>query len=160
MPTFTVRRRKPKIVTPPPSEAEPEVNIEEKESDEDLISESSDTSDYLNEAFKAMEVDKKRPLTKQVRFEDPKPTIKRPPKQYVTHVAPERRENVQYLPPRTPQTHLNDPFLRKPTMRNPYMRPPKDGGGAKFRYRSHYGLEGEHLDTRVKTNLLYHHCFK
>ena len=51
----------------------------------------------------------------------------------------------QYPPPRAPQD------------RNPHSK--RKGGGARMRYSSHYGIGGEHLDTRTKSVLLYNHCF-
>ena len=78
-----------------------------------------------------------------------KPAIPAPETQHPT----KNRQNYRSL------YHTTDPYLRKPTMQfeNPLRK--KRGGARKLRYNSHYGVGGEHLDTRTKSTLLYHHCF-
>ena len=160
MPSFTVRRRKPRPETPTPEKPKEDVNMEEKDSDEELVSEDSDTSEYLDEAFEAMKLEPKTPQTKKVRFEPPNAPKREPRRRFSTAFVPQRPYNRQPLPAQAPQRRINDPYTRKPTMRNEFPRARQKGGGGKLRYTSHYGLAGEHLDTRTKANLLYQHCFQ
>ena len=159
MPSFTVRRRKPRPKTPPPQQEEVNPNVEEKESDEEVLSELSDTSEYLDEAFEDLKVNETPPQRRQVRFE-PHNANKNPPQmRFQTAFAPQRPSYTQSLPQQTAQRRINDPYTRKPTMRNEFSSRRQGQGGAKLRYTSHYGLAGEHLDTQTKANLLYRHCF-
>ena len=160
MPSFTVRRRKPRPKTPPPEEPKEDVDMEGKESDEEVLSDLSDTSEYLDEAFEAMKLEPKTPQTKKVRFEPPNAPKKEPQPRFSSAFVPQRLPNRQPLPAQTPQYRINDPYTRKPTMRNEFPRARQKRGGGKLRYSSHYGLAGEHLDTRTKANLLYNHCFQ
>jgi len=160
MPSFTVRRRKPRPKTPPPEEPKEEVNMEEKESDEELMSEDSDTSEYLDEAFEAMKMEPKTPQRRKVHFEPPNAPKREPQRRFSTAFEPRRPVNRQPLPAQNPQRRMNDPYTRKPTMINEISRSRLKRGGGKLRYTSHYGLAGEHLDTRTKATLLYQHCFQ
>ena len=152
MPNFKVSRRKKAVVEPQ------QPNIEEKV-DEMELSEDSESSEYIDQAIADVkrvtfeEQSKTRPQTAytqpNIQPQTPNtPTIVRKP-----------QPQAPYAPPRRPQRQLNDPYSRKPTMdfSNPYTRYRQ--GGAKMRYRSHYGAGGEHLDTRTKSALLYSHCF-
>ena len=163
MPSFTVRRRKPRPKTPPPQQEEVNPNVEEKESDEEELSELSDTSEYLDEAFEDLKLNETHetpPQRRQVRFEPPNAPKREPHRQFSSAFVPQRPYNRQPLPAHAPQRRINDPYTRKPTMRNEFPRARQKRGGGKLRYTSHYGLAGEHLDTRTKANLLYHHCFQ
>ena len=83
MHSFTVRRRKPRPKTPPPQQEEVNPNVEEKESDEEVLSELSDTSEYLDEALEDLKLNETPPQRRQVRFEPPnapKRHLKRHPK--------------------------------------------------------------------------------
>ena len=160
MPNFTVRRRKPAPKTPPPQEEEEMPNVEEKESDEELMSEYSDSEQYLDNAIEGLKLTNLEPRRRQVHFE-PQTTPKNVPRpQYRPPFAPSRPPHQQNLPQRTPQRTIADPYSRNPTMQNRFQRPQTKRGGAKMRYRSHYGVAGEHFDTRTKANLLYMHCFQ
>ena len=152
MPNFKVTRRKKANVEPPKPAVEEKV-------DEMEVTDSGSSDDYIDEAIEAV---------KRVTFEEqsktrPQTTYTQPNIQPQTPNTPTIVRNHQpqapYAPPRRPQRQLNDPYTRKPAMdfSNPYTRYRQ--GGAKMRYRSHYGVGGEHLDTRTKTALLYSHCF-
>lgn len=160
MPSFTVRRRKPRPKTPPPEEPKEDVNMEEKESDEEVLSDLSDTSEYLDEAFEAIKLEPKTPQRRKVHFEPPNAPKREPQRRFSSAFEPQRPYNRQPLPARTPPMRINDPYTRKPTMRNEFPRARQKRGGGKLRYTSHYGLAGEHLDTQTKANLLYNHCFQ
>ena len=152
MPNFKISRRKKAIVEPqkPP--------VEEKVDDSEMMA--SDSSDeYIQDAIKAV---------KRVTFEEkPKPrfnTFQPAPKTLPQRPNPPKVDRKPVVlepkqPYRPPRRRMNDPYIRKPTMdfANPHSKYRR--GGAKMRYRSHYGAGGEHLDTRTKANLLYTHCF-
>ena len=151
MPNFKVSRRRKAIAEP----SKPVV--EEKVDDSEMLA--SDSSDeYIEDAINAV---------KGVTFEEkPKPrfaSFRPPPKNLPQRPNPPNvvRKPVVLEPkqPYRPNRRINDPYTRKPTMdfTNPYSKYRR--GGAKLRYRSHYGAGGEHLDTRTKANLLYTHCF-
>ena len=159
MPSFTVRRRKQRPKTPPPQEEEETPNVEEKESDEELVSEYSVTDEYIDEAFEELNLAPKTPLRRGVRFEPPNAPKRQPHNRYPTTYVPHAPQNRQTLPQRTPQMRMNSPYTRNATMQNKIMRPKQGRGGAKLRYSTHYGIAGEHLDTQTKANLLYTHCF-
>ena len=160
MPSFTVRRRKPRPKTPPPQEEEEMPNVEEKESDEELVSEYSDSDNYIDDAIEELKVTHLEPRRRQVHFE-PQTTPENVPRtQYRAPFAPSRPTYQQNLPQRTPQRSIANPYSRNPTMQNKFQRPKPGRGGAKLRYRTHYGVAGEQLDTRTKANLLYMHCFQ
>ena len=160
MPSFTVRRRKPRPKTPPPEEPEEEVTMEEKESDEEVLSDLSDTSEYLDEAFEAIKLEPKTPQKRKIHFEPPNAPKREPQRRFSSAFVPQRVQNRQPLPARAPPMRINDPYTRKPTMGNEFSRARQKRGGGKLRYTSHYGLAGEHLDTRTKAKLLYNYCFQ
>ena len=152
MPNFKVSRKKKALVEPPKHV------VEEKVDDSEMLA--SDSSDeYIEDAIKAV---------KRVTFEEkPKPRFQVPPapkrklpqRQTTPNVVRKPTVLEPKAPYRLPRRRMNDPYSRKPTMdfSNPYSKYRR--GGAKIRYRSHYGAGGEHLDTRTKANLLYRHCF-
>ena len=152
MPNFKVSRRKKAVVEPQ------QPNIEEKV-DEMELSEDSESSEYIDQAI----ADVKRVTFEEQSKTRPQTVYTQPNIQPQTPNTPTIVRNPQpqapYAPPRRPQRQLNDPYSRKPTMDfvNPYTQYRQ--GGAKMRYRSHYGVGGEHLDTRTKSALLYSHCF-
>ena len=152
MPNFTITRRKKAVVEPQ------QPNIEEKV-DEMELSEDSESSEYIDQAIADV---------KRVTFEDkansrPQPVYTQPNIKPQTPNTPNVVQNTQPQAPKAPQrrpyNQIDDPYTRKPTMdfQNPYTQYRR--GGAKIRHRSHYGVGGEHLDTRTKAALLYRHCF-
>ena len=152
MPNFKVsRRRKTNVEQNPPE-------VEEKIDDSEMQVEESD-DEYIDQAIEAV---------KRVRFEEPTPKPKPRPRfpeptprrqpQYPIHpnVAQKPLVLEPKKPYRPPRRRMNDPYTRKPTMDfpNPYSKYRR--GGAKLRYRSHYGPGGEHLDTRTKASMFSH----
>ena len=152
MPNFKVSRKKKALV-------EPQKPIVEEKVDNTEMATSDSSDEYIADAIQAV---------KRVTFEEkPKPRFQRPivPTKRMPQrpIAPNvvRKPNIPQpqQPYRPPRRRMNDPYTRKPTMdfANPYSKYRR--GGAKLRFRSHYGAGGEHLDTRTKANLLYSHCF-
>ena len=142
MPNFTVRRRKPIPKTQPPQEEEEIPNVEEKESDEELVSEYSDSDQYIDDAIEDLKATNLEPRTRQVHFK-PQTTQQNVPRTpYRPPFAPSRPTYQQTLPQRPPRRSVADPYSRNPTMQNKYQRPKQGRGGAKMRYRSHYGVAG------------------
>lgn len=152
MPNFKVsRRKKPKVVAPKP--------VVEEKIDETEVTDSSSSDEYIDQAIQDV---------KRVTFEEKQKARSVPPKQPTINRPqfqnqPKPVQKPKFLEPKLhhrPQPRrMNDPYTRKPTMdfHNPYSKYRR--GGAKMRYSSHYGPNGEHLDTRTKAALLYSHCF-
>lgn len=165
MPNFTIRRRKPKKpvqhVQKPPEPQPVEEKIDETEME---YVESSD-EEYITAAMQDLKLERQpsppprpqnRPTTqKRVHF-DPRtePQYKKP-----AIVAQQPVKAASYARHFGPTKLNNDPYTRRPTMPRPYLRPPKKKGVPRMRFRSHYGVGAEHLDTRTKSNMLLNHCF-
>ena len=165
MPNFTVKRRR-RNKAPPQPEVEPVEPEESKESDEIEVDVTSEDERYIEAAIHDL---KQTQIT-------PNPPHNTPQTEYY-YSQPQSYENTdphyenqttvatpeQYIPPSlptpAPQRRINDPYRRKPTMERPNRGARSGRGGGRLRYRSHYGLEGEHLDTQTKSYLLYTHCF-
>ena len=152
MPNFTIRRRKKPTPAPEPEPApEPmEVEGDEKTSDEesedtlmDRVIPEAQTPEQRSEPPTRPEYRPER----RVQFEEPENVA-----QTRTPIAPRRQ-----LP--TPLSRANDPYLRKPTMPIPPRSRHRAKSRSKFRYTTHYGMDGDMLDTRAKASLLYQHCF-
>ena len=155
MPNFRIRRKKrePPALEPPPLVQEEKIDNTEMSVDE----ESSDPG--VSAAMNQLGFEKPPvvpPPPQKVRNVGFK---KAPPPQKPAIVAPETKVSSRNRPNYPSLYHVTDPYRRKPTMQfeNPLRK--KRGGARKLRYNSHYGMGGEHLDTRTKSTLLYHHCF-
>jgi len=152
MPNFSIRRRK--RAQPEPKEETPS-DVEEKV-DETEMSESSDEQAYLDKAIEDL---------KKVTINDKVETIPQSPARSEAHVENHPRlergytRNDQYRPQYRQPNRMNDPYRHKPTMDYQIPSSKYRRGGSKIRFSSHYGLGGEHLDTRTKSALLYQHCF-
>ena len=152
MPNFTIRRRK--RAQPEPKEETPS-DVEEKV-DETEMSDSSDEQAYLDKAIEDL---------KKVTINDNVETIPQSPTRSEAHSEkPPRLErgytrNEQYRPQYRQPNRMNDPYRYNPTMDYQIPSSKHRRGGTKMRFSSHYGLGGEHLDTRTKSALLYQHCF-
>ena len=155
MPNFKIRRKRREPVPPPQPAPVKEEKIDDTEMEEEAVS--SDTE--IAEAMDRMGFDKQPrnvPVPQKVRkvgFKKAPPPQQRPiVTRPVQNLAPKRQDYRSLH-------HITDPYRRNPTMQ--YAKPPRKNsrGVAKLRYNSHYGLGGEHLDTRTKSTLLYHHCF-
>ena len=152
MPNFTIRRRRKPQPEPEPS-SPPE---EEEKIDDTEMEASSDEDEYLDKAIADL---------KKVSFSDQDETMPQSPARSEARSSePSRNEyqptrNEHYRPQYTQQRRMNDPYRRNPTM--DYQKPSSKHrrGGTKIRFNSHYGLDGEYLDTRTKAALLYTHCF-
>ena len=152
MPNFTIRRRrKPQAEpkqTPPP--------MEEEKVDESEMDASSDEDEYLDKAIADL---------RKTTISDKDETMPQSPARSEAHYSePARNEyrptrNDQYRPHYAQPRRMNDPYRRNPTM--DYQKPTSKHrrGGAKIRFKSHYGVDGEYLDTQTKAALLYTHCF-
>lgn len=152
MPNFTIRRRRKPQAEPkqtPPS-------MEEEKIDESEMDASSDEDKYLDKAIADL---------KKVSISDKDETMPQSPARSEARY-PERSRNEyrptrndQYRPHYAQPRRLNDPYRRNPTM--DYQKPTSKHrrSGAKIRFKSHYGVDGEYLDTQTKAALLYTHCF-
>ena len=152
MPNFTIRRRK-KAAPEPEPEPEPERDQpEEPQSSSEEESEDTLMDRVVPEAQRP--VPQPQPQTqpqyrpqRRVQFQEPE------------KVAPTR---PTYVPQRMQRPDLRraaDPYLRKPTMPVPPRSRHRQNERKKFRYSTHYGADGDVLDTQAKANLLYSHCF-
>lgn len=152
MPNFTIRRRRKPQPEPEPS---PPPEEEEKIDDTEMDA-SSDEDEYLDRAIADL---------KKVSISDNVETMPHSPaKSEPRYSEPSRNEyrptkNEQHRSQYTQRRRMNDPYRRNPTM--DYQKPMSKHrrGGSKIRFNSHYGLDGEYLDTRTKAALLYRHCF-
>lgn len=165
MPNFRITRKRKQVqVQPPPTRPHTPAPIKQEEKFDDAEMEVTESSDeeYIDEAMSNLNI---APTELKPRNQPPPP--------YVPHSTPQRRPHYQeratFAPQRQkptsfdrhfgPTPRINDPYRRKPTMATPVVRPKRKSGGAKIRFRSHYGADAEHLDTRTKSMMLLNHCF-
>ena len=134
--------------------SEPEV-VEVKKEDDAMTEVDSDSEMTMDECFEQLR------LTKE-----PSPDVYEPPvkKRIISHVSPTRRVRYDPKPVRYPDNRytykgLRNQYLGQPSMPVPPRAPRKLKGRAKMRFRSHYGLNGEYMDTQSKAHLLLHSCF-
>lgn len=152
MPNFTIRRKKKKVVEPAP-EKQPEPDPpEESEESFDSVLEDRFVDDLLDEAKEEIEPPEPvrrphYPPQRRVHFQEPVNPAARPP-----------RPVQQYRQP-VPLNQLADPYRRKPTMADPPRQRSRGRAREKFRYSTHYGMNGGVLDTHTKARMLYTHCF-
>ena len=162
MPNFTIRRRRKKVEEAPPQVAPAEEKIDNTE---EYMSESSDET-AIDDAMRDLKVApaprrENRPQYVQRRPQVvPKQEYYRPQYQNQANVVRQNPKPASYQYPNQGRPHIPDQYQRKPTMQIANPRSKTKRGGAKLRFNSHYGADGEHLDTRIKSNLLYHHCFQ
>lgn len=165
MPNFKIRRRRKQVSQTPQTAPPPNSPTEEKiDQMEEIISESEEER-YIDNAMSDLKISK---LARQ----DPVPQkrvqfAKRP--QYAPQTVPQyqKRASVAYQQAKpasypnqyTTQQQLPNQYTRKPTMQIANPRSKLSRGGNKLRFNSHYGADGEHLDTRTKSIMLYNHCF-
>ena len=155
MPNFKIRRKRrdPPAPQPPPPVKEEKIDDAEmsvsEESSDPGVSAAMSKLGFENPPQNPEPPQKVRKVGFQSIPPSQKPAIPAPETQHPTR----NRQNYRS------QYHITDPYRRKPTMQyeNPLRK--KRGGARKLRYNSHYGVGGEHLDTRTKSTLLYHHCF-
>lgn len=165
MPNFTIRRRKPKRQPVPTQPPPPKAKVEEKVDETEMSYSESSAEDYIDAAMEDLQITPNQQAPR--RPQHPPPPQYRPQKpvqtqpQYVQHarVVEQPQKTTSFDKHFGPTPHINDPYRRKPTMRNPYSRPKQPKGGAKMRFRSHYGAGAEHMDTRTKSLMLLNHCF-
>ena len=169
MPNFRItRKRKPALVLEPvqkqptrPS-TPPPVTQEEKYDDSEMeMSESSDEP-YIDRAMSQlnMEQAQTRPRNHLPPPNTPHSTSqKRPQVDRRATFAPQLTKPTSFEKHFGPTPRINDPYRRKPTMQRPVVRRKAKSGGARIRFRSHYGADAEHLDTRTKSLMLLNHCF-
>ena len=152
MPNFTIRRRK-KTAPEPEPEKEPEpIQPEESESSSEAESEGTLMDRVIPEAQKPdpPPQPRRQPQYRPQRrdqFEEPEKVAQRPP------------TYVRQQPQRTDLRRQADPYLRKPTMPVPPRSRHKQNERKRFRYSTHYGANGDVLDTQAKAFLLLRHCF-
>ena len=152
MPNFTIRRKKKKVVEPAPEILPEPAPTEVSESEDFDSAEDRYIDDVLDEAKE--EIEPQRPVRqpryepqRRVHFQEPVNPARRPPMPV-----------QQYRKP-APLSHLADPYRREPTMACAPRERPRGRGRQKFRYSTHYGIDGDVLDTRAKASMLYTHCF-
>ena len=63
-------------------------------------------------------------------------------------------EPVEYYPPSAYHTPERRQYIGQPSMRVPPNKPMPLQGRRKIRFRSHYGMDGDQLDTHTKSRLL------
>ena len=155
MPNFKIRRkrREPPAPQPPPPVKEEKVDDTEmsmsEESSDPGVTAAMSKLGFENPPRNPEPPRKVRKVGFQSTPQPQKPAIPAQQNQF----SARNRQNYRSL------YHTTDPYRRVPTMQyeNPLRK--KKGGARKMRYHSHYGVGGEHLDTRTKSTLLYHHCF-
>ena len=165
MPNFRITRKRKQVkVEEPPSRpiTPPPIAQKEKYDDAEMeISESSD-EEYIDQAMSQLNIQQTETRPRNA-----------PPPPKVPHSTPQRRpqvnERATFAPPRRkptsfdkhfgPTPRINDPYRRMPTMQRPVVRRKTKSGGARIRFRSHYGADAELLDTRTKSMMLLNHCF-
>ena len=165
MPNFTIRRRR-KEIQPPPAPTEPtppEPKPVEEKVDEMEISEQSESEEELiSKALTELRVEKPQHRPQIVRNVENRPQRAfqlRPQRQEFTRPVRKEPEKNPYAKLFGPTPRINDPYTRKPRMRQPVLRRRGKKCGVKLRFRSHYGANSEHYDTHTNSNLLYNHCF-
>ena len=152
MPNFTIRRRRKPQPEPEHSPA-PE---EEEKIDESEMDASSDEDEYLDKAIADL---------KKVSISDKEETIPQSPAKSEARYSERSRNeyrptrNAHYQPQYVKPRRMNDPYTRNPTMDYEIPKSKHRRGGTKIRFKSHYGVDGEYLDTQTKAALLYTHCF-
>ena len=159
MPNFKIRRRKksqPKVQPPPPKVEEKVDEMEESftdESEEELLDKAIGQLSMQNKPQKPP------PRTVQYQNQPQRPVARHPQYQKQPTVARQVRFQPSNQQNSWGKQRLNDPYSRMPTMRKEYPTRRNKRGGARLRFRSHYGVGGEHMDTRTKSSLLLSHCF-
>ena len=145
MPNFRIRRKK--------REPEPVPQKQEDQSTEEpsvpMQEDSVESEMSLEECFEDLNLKK--------RTEEYRP----PPRRVVPRANYERHppRPVQYPEPTTYAPRRYAPYPPRPSMRIPQRPPQKIGHRNKIVYSSHYGLNGEYLDTQTKASLLLRSCF-
>ena len=159
MPNFTIRRRKKtqSQPRPPPPQVEKKVDEMEEsfseESEEELIEKAMNDMKIQPRPQKQtqnLEWYQKQPQTPVAGHPqyEKQPTVARQ-----VRFQPSNQQNSWSKP------SIHDPYTRKPTMRGGKYTRRQGRGGARLRFRSHYGTGGEYMDTRTKSSLLLSHCF-
>ena len=159
MPNFTIRRRKksqPKVQPPPPKVEEKVDEMEESYSDE---TEEELLDKAMNDLSMQSEPQKQHPRPVQYQNQPQRPVAGHPQYQKQPTVARQVRFQPSNQQNSWGKPRLNDPYTRKPTMRGGIPPRRQSRGGAKLRFRTHYGVGGEYMDTRTKSSLLLSHCF-
>ena len=82
-----------------------------------------------------------------------------PPRRELARPVEKSEDNHNYAKHFGPPPRIGDQYTRKARMGLPVLRRRGKKRGEKLRYRSHYGSNSEHLDTRTKSYMLYNHCF-
>ncbi len=162
MPNFTIRRRRKKVEQPQPTPKPEEKKIDETE---EYMSESSD-SVAIDQAMSDLKVTPLKKEQKQPQYQQ-REAQHRPSNQYYhpqyqkpTNVVQQTQKTASYPNQNPTRPHIPNQYQRKPTMAIHNPRSKNRRGGPSMRFSSHYGAGGEHLDTRTKSILLYHHCFQ
>ena len=155
MPRFKIRRKKPQSDAPEQDQKKPEQETP-LATDTQMDDALSESSEALTEYMEQLNVE---PLAQNARTEPQNPPKMEPQYRAPARVAPQRTRNAHFAPQRYQQPRMPDPNYRKPAtlytrragLRGSERRTP--------RFRSHYGLNGDALDTHTKARLLYQHCF-
>lgn len=165
MPNFRITRKRKQVqVQPPPTRpaTPPPIVQEEKYDNAEMEESESSDSQYIDEAMANLNIapSRSRPRNPPAPPNTPHYTQKRRPhNQERTTLVPQRQKPASYDRHFGPTPRIGDPYRRKTTMTREVVRPKKKSGGAKIRFRSHYGADAEHLDTRTKSIMLLNHCF-
>lgn len=152
MPNFKVRRK-----------SKPPAPVVQKMEEMQIASEGSDATSDSSDSFSDT------PSTMEV---ETKPQ-KQATQEYYEYQEPERR-TYQQQPPRPARRNAiygatpmrgpyraspRNPYLGQPRSLNPPNNPRGKGGRRKMQFRSHYGPNGDYLDTHTKARLLLSSCF-
>ena len=149
MKRITIQRKtKPQPIQP--TQTEPE---EMDETSDYSSSESYAESEPPTEAIRNLHLTKQPKYKPQYRSEPQVAPVRRARPVPPQPVLAPTRQNPTYQQP-APVRKLGRPrSIDYPQpLRQPYGRP-------KMRFRSHYGLNSEHLDTQSKARFLYRTCF-
>lgn len=152
MPNFKVRRKTKPPASKPKQMEDKHVEFEEPES-------VSDSSDSFSDTLSAMEVEtepQKQATQEYYEYQQPKRQTyqKQPPR-------PARRNAIYGATPmRGPyRTPPRTQYVGQPRSLNPPNNPRRVNGRPKMQFTSHYGPNGDYLDTRTKARLLLSSCF-
>ena len=165
MPNFTIRRRRKQIQPPPappePTPPKPEP-VEEKVAEMSVSEPSESEEELMDKAFSQLRVEKPQHRPQIVRNVENRPQPRpqmQPQRQFLPTPVRKEPEINPYSKLFGPTPRINDPYTRKPRMKQPVLRRRGKKCGVKLRFRSHYGANSEQYDTHTKSNLLYNHCF-
>ena len=155
MPRFKITRRKPQSEAPEQVEKKPEQETP-LTADAQMDDARSESSEALTEYMEKLDV---APQVQKPQTQPQRPARMAPQKYAPARVAPQPTRNARFAPQRYQQPRMPDPVYRKPATLYTRRAGLRGSDRRQPRFRSHYGPNGDALDTHTKARLLYNHCF-